>query len=239
MERYRVKADHKTWNDKGPDLLRKGDNALKEVRARLDGRNGHLYVRRGDERDKGEWRGPLTKGDALDITKYWIAHHREPLLSIGQKHEGDDKVEVVVSARFENVERVPLAHCTKPTEELHSLVHHQFPKVIHSGGFYYREVDGAPGVWSDHAWGTAIDESQNLPKGVKNDEVFDWQARMAQSGNINPDYILGSNNGKVVQASAPDYRVRASKSSTTHLWHVHTSQVDHDGRKPPRNPMVP
>ncbi len=236
MDRFRVKAAHKTWGDKGPDLLRKDANAIRAMRAVLGGRVEGLFVRRSDEGDKGEWQGPFDKGNVMDLFKFWTTNHKKQLFAVGEKQGSG--ISPVAQATYEHVPIVPLANCSKDTEELHSLIHYQFDKAIHSGGFLFRQVSGST-AWSDHAWGTAIDESQNTEKGVTNDEVFDWQARMAQSGNINPDYILGSRDGKVVQAVAPDYEVEPSSAASSHLWHCHTSQVDHDGRKPPRNPMFP
>ena len=264
MDRFRVKAAQKEWTDKGPDLLRTNTSAVKAMRAVIGPKHEGLFVRRADVPGGGSWGAKLTKGDVMDLFRYWVLHHVQTycLLSpsvlrgrdidrhrgfthgfllreefdVGAEHGGE--VVVLARATYEDVPLVPLANCTKDTEALHSLVHYQFPLAIHSGGFYYRQIAGST-AWSDHAWGTAIDESQAAAKGFFNDETFDWEARMAQTGNINPDYILGSKDGEVVQCVAPDYRVEPSSAASSHLWHVHTSQVDHDGRRPTRNPMVP
>lgn len=236
VERYQVKAAFKDWNDPGPDLLRKDLNAVRALRSLIGPRADGLYLRRKDGDDTTDWVGPRTKGEVMDVFRHWQTNGDRPEFVVATKDNGTFDPFAQVRKRI--VPLLPMDHCTQETIVMHSLVHARFPDVIHSGGFLYRQIDGST-AWSDHAWGTATDESKNDAAGQTNDETFDWLVRMAQSGNMDYDYALGSSNGNVVQCSAPDYRVEPSSAASSHLWHCHISQVDHDGRKPPRNPMVP
>jgi hypothetical protein len=235
MNRYRVRAAHKKWTDRGPDLLRTRDNAIQAARAVMAGHEGPWHTRKRKGSERREWSEGMSRADALDRLRAW-KHDGTDIFELGVSDK-DGKVSAVAVVKHEDVKVVELAHCTAQTVQGHSLIHHQFPNIVHSGGFFYRQVSGSSD-WSDHAWGTGTDDTHNPSKGVSNDEVTDWLARMGQSRNIEFDYALGSRDGKVVAVQAPDYNIEPSGAADSHLWHNHVSWVDHDGRKPPRNPMV-
>lgn len=232
MDYYRVRAAHKTWTDKGPDLLRPMTNALAATR---DIMRDHTGFSTRWERTDGtltDWQ-KASRAQVVARFRAWVKSGTETF-QVGDREGGD--VAPLVVVKHERVRKADLAHCSPATERVHSLFRHQWPDSIFSGGFLYRQVDGST-AWSDHAWGTALDESQNEKKGVRNDETFDWIARMGREGCVEYDYALGSRDGKVMAASAPGYDPRPSSAASSHLWHVHISVVDHDGAKPPRNPM--
>jgi hypothetical protein len=173
------------------------------------------------------WRA-ATRAQVLTRVTTWM---RDPF-EVFQVAKGKDH-ELLAVVKHERVAFMDLAHCSRETSVLWSLVHHQFPQVILSGAFFFRQVANSDD-WSDHAWGTAIDTS---PRGMTNDELFDWVVRTCRERIVDADYIIGSIDGKVRSASAPGFDIVPSGAAVSHTWHVHTSVVDHDGAKPPRNPM--
>ena len=142
---------------------------------------------------------------------------------------GEDSPKPSYIVRFEEVPVLNLDDCSKATIELHSLVHHQYLKVEHSGDFLVKKIVGSD-WWSDRSWGTALDESPR--DGMPNDALFDWEVRMLRTGNAEADYIIGSLEGSVMEASAPDWTISPSDAANSHTWHVHTSVEDHNGVKP-------
>lgn len=234
--RFRVRRAALTWQHRGADLLRTEEHARKALRGQLGHAMDGWYVRKAsDTGDKGEWSGPMTRADVLDAYDAW--QQRNVKFQVGRM--GQVHPEMTHEVLAVEIDVVALPHCTPATNLAHALVNAQFPDVIDSGAFLYRQIDGSS-AWSDHAWGTALDESQNVKAKppVLNDAVFDWVARMGRSGDMEYDYALGSRQGDVMQVTAPDFNVEPSGAASSHLWHVHISVVDHDGRKPPRNPMV-
>lgn len=223
MLRYRVRSGAKTFRDPGPDLLRTRPNARRQVRSVLGDRKGGWFTR-VDGREDGEWKGPMSKADAVAKFDAWKAPLGEFLF--GQKD--GRKIEAQAVCRVENVRELEVPNCSQGVSTNWSLAKHQFPDCVFAGGYVYKQILGT-NEWSDHAWGDAVDET---PK--DNDALFDWNTRMARSGNMDYDYLLGSRKGKVVQSSAPDFDVEPSSAASSHLWHNHMSVIDHDGRKPPR-----
>lgn len=231
MNRYRVRRAGQPWTAEGPDLLRKRANARGTLRALL-GRPSPTgwFVRKEDaEGNRTEWIGPMPKVEALEKFDAWEG--ARPIIQFGRVDDGEVRAKVVV--KLEDVPLLPLPNCSPETRELHSLVHYQFPKVVHSGDYLYRQIKGSD-WWSDHAYGTALDESPR--DGMPNDDLFTWEVRMFRSGNADsPDgYVIGSIKGRVMEASWPDWSIEPSDAASSHTWHVHTSLRDHDGVKPPR-----
>lgn len=225
-DRFRVRGMNHQYNEPGPDLLREQGNARARVRAliaqRHDGWTAVAVKADGTRLPQTE---PMSKAEALDVFDHW-AH--EPTATLVLSHRG----EPAIGARYERVEKIETPNCSPDTVLNRSLIAHQFPHARYAGGYVYRTVKDSES-WSDHAWGTAIDDSENPPDPT-NDELTDWCARMGRAGCMHFDYLLGSEHGKVVQVSAPDYAAEPSTAASSHLWHVHMSVVDHDGRKPPR-----
>jgi hypothetical protein len=159
---------------------------------------------------------------------------------LGQLGHGDGKA--TIELRAEAVPVPDLVNSTGRAETTHALVRHQFPDVRFSGCFCCKQFNhdcNAPAVpnvgWSDHSWGDAVDETENQPAGVFNDDVFDWAHRMAKAGLLPVEQVIGSRNGREVTASAPDWRVGLFDSTPTqgsHLFHVHLSCRKHEGKPP-------
>lgn len=242
---YRVRSDAKTWTDNGPDLLRPHRNAQRAVMALVGdaGMGGQLFTRRSAADGLTEWAAAPNRATAMDRWRAWTRGASDgDTFQIGAKATPRSRMRLLAVTRYDKVAKVDIAHCSPATVRIHSLVRHQFPKSIPSGGFLYRPVEGArqpdgSAYWSDHAWGTALDESMNAKEGVSNDEITSWVSRMGREGCIEYDYALGSIDGKVKSMSAPGYELKPSSAAISHTWHVHISVQDHDGRKPPRNPM--
>lgn len=233
MDYYRVRAGHKAWTDKGPDLLRPPANAKQALRGIIADHDG-LQTRFSKDRDAWTDWNRANKSKVLDRLTAWM-HDRDGSFQVGVAGPGD-KVEVVAVVKFERVPYIDLPHCSRSTSVDWSLTSYHFGKnVVLSGAFYYRQIAGSTD-WSDHAWGTATD---NSPKGISNDTLFDWKVRMYRERCMDCDYVLGSLKGEVKSASAPDFDIRPSGAAVSHTWHVHSSIVDHDGAKPARNPMFP
>lgn len=231
INRYRFKAAPKNWTDPGPDLLRPEANARQMLSAALGNKllDG-WYVRKNRNVVKGKWNGPLRRFEVMELFDSWGTQTVEFIVGREKPGKGPEALYVV---RREVVKIDSISNCSPGTSLVHSLIHKQFPRIKLSGAYVYKQISGSSS-WSDHAWGTAIDETESPPQPT-NDETLDWVSRMGQSGLMDYDYALGSRNGRVVQASAPDFRVVSSSASSSHLWHVHISIVDHNGAKPPRS----
>ena len=216
LHRFRVRAGSKTWNDPGPDLLRPVENAQEQLRTLLRPFDGQKLQYRVDD---GPWLDPRSKREILTV----MGEGQYTSLRVAR---GDV---IVAAVRHEEVEKLPVSNCSVGVSVQWSLLKHQFPAIVFAGGYVYKET--FPGYWSDHAYGDAFDGTHKPPT-VVNDDVFDWLVRMARSGCIRFSYVLGSRNGNVVSASAPDYEVVPSNASDSHTWHCHVSVIDHDGEKP-------
>jgi hypothetical protein len=230
LKRYQVKAESKDWGDKGPDLLRMKDNARRQLKNNLGDKTQGWHVR--TEAPDGTWRdwdGPMSKADALERFDGWSPGDDGQRIQYGRKQ--NEKIEPAHSVRFEKVKDLELAGCTEATEKAHSLVQHAFPAAIFAGGYVCKTYNNDPNAdWSDHAWGTAVDETEN-PPAAKNEAVGDWCARMCSSGNMEADYILSSRGGVAGGYYAPDWDWDPG-AADSHEWHTHLSIVDHDGKDP-------
>lgn len=202
----------------GSDLLRQRASARRVLAASLTDKPPRMFVKIGD----GVWREAGGKVAVMDRFDGWQAG---ATFKVGLKKDG--KIRVIETVGRENVKLLSLSNCSPGTELVWSLIKHRFPGVVFGGGYVYKET--SPGVWSDHAWGTAVDATTY----AQNDEVTDWVARMARAGAMNFDYALGSRDGRVVIVYH-DGDIALSQASSSHEWHNHISVVDHDGRKPPR-----
>lgn len=223
VSRWRVSSPSKKWTDPGPDLLRLRKGAVKQAQSLLPRLGLRVEVNR---HDGAGWVRILRK----DLPKE-ISERGPKDLTIAQVKLNGERVKRAV-VRREKVVLKDLYNCSSDTILAHSLVEHQFPGIKFAGGYVY--PDYQPGGWSDHAWGTAIDETANTSIGQTNDDVFNWVARMGQSGDLKYDYALGSRKGSVVQATSySNYEVVPSGADSSHLWHVHISVVNHHGAAPP------
>lgn len=220
ITRFRTKTPDKVWGAKGPDLLRSRANAGVKLGSAIHDKSG-LYVKLGalkPWRRVGSPAKVLELFDKTDVRDFTVGAPR------------DGKTKAIYQVRRERVPYKVLSNCSPATSRAWSLTSFAFPNSRFAGGYVWKQVSGSAS-WSDHAWGTAFD----ITSGANNDAVTDWLARMAKEGLIDFDYALGSrdNETKVVQVSGGG-SVSPSSASDSHLWHVHVSVVDHDGRKPPR-----
>jgi hypothetical protein len=153
-------------------------------------------------------------------------------VGVGTKNEVPESPRVYL--RREVIRIRPLDDCSPETVLAHSLIAHAWYErgVVFAGGYVWKQVAGSDD-WSDHAWGTAIDESCSRAPAGTNDALTDWIARMAAAGLLEFDYALGSRDGSVVYV-AGDGSIRPSGADRSHLWHVHVSVIDHGGAKPSR-----
>lgn len=235
-ERFRVKAISKDWGDPGPDLLRFKRNARDQLRSLLGERGaGWWCSRERDENIWAEWKGPLTKQELLAVFDKWNPTSDMRRFRVGRR---DDVISLKFIVRMERILIKDIANVVPSVELNSALVDHQFPGIIHSGDFVCKRYNGSndPRVgWSDHAHGDAYDRTHDPSRGVHNDDVFDWQRRMAISGNMKLAYVIGSQNGREVKTSAPDWDIRnydETPTSGSHLWHNHGSVDDNEGAKP-------
>lgn len=230
MDRYRLRRAGQMTNSRGPDLLRLRGNVHRGLKAALGEPRGGWYTRKAGKGITTEWVGPLTKAQVVERFAAW-RHVDLDQFIVGRKRPGATP-EARIFVEFEGVPRLALANSSPATETFWSLLKHQFQGIKFAGAYVFKET--SPGFWSDHAWGTAVDGTENPPADVQNDETTDWSRRMALSGNVEFDYLLGSRRGEVVKVVAPDFDVEPSGASSSHEWHIHVSVTDHDGSKPPR-----
>lgn len=229
IDRFRVHGNGKSFNDAGPDLLRTRTNARRQVSADMGPlvHDGWCVRRIADDGSKTEWSSPMSKHDALVKFDNWKLLAFEFVLGREDAH-GAVVGHIVV--KHEEVRIIDTPDCGSETILGRSLIEHQFRGIKFVGGYVYKQIDGSSS-WSDHAYGDAIDEAQNPPY-VHNDDVTGWCARMGAAGQMDFDYALGSRDGHVVEVVAPDFHITPSTASTSHLWHVHISFVNHHGVKP-------
>jgi hypothetical protein len=227
MDRFRVKAPSKKWTDKGPDLLRNKMNAIEQAMDLLD--DGNFFAR--TKRLVGWWNAsPI--GGRRDISRYL---ERE-LSSLANKRSIqvlDKKGEVQVEIRLEEVKVSSLNGATRAAEVGWGLISHQFPGIRFGGCFTCKHENNDPNAgWSDHAWGDALDATENKLRRVFNDAVFDWSRRMAMESQMEAEMMLGSAKGKVVSSRKAEGWDIDLGGASSHLWHVHISCHEHDGTPP-------
>lgn len=220
LKYYSVKGPTKRWSDHGPDLLMTRPDARRKLRDKIREKSGPFFYKIGNR----DFIKVETRAEVLDAFDSWRSEEYFKVAS-------GTKDSVVMTVRRYRVPFLELANCSPETSVVHSLIQFRFPGIKFAGGYVWKET--SPGVWSDHAWGTAVDETENPSAGVLNDDVTDWVARMRRAGFMQFDYALGSRRGDVVIVRS-DGSISPSSASDSHLWHVHVSVVDHDGRKPPR-----
>lgn len=223
IHRFRVRTPDQGWEVHGPDLLRTKPNAARTMLDMVP-RHRKIEVRYGAL----DWR-PVKRGDLLATFDGWKGANLFVVAVLGRVTGRRHVVSVVQHVEVPLLDLGPEE--SGSTKQAWSLFKAQYPAARFGGAYVYKET--SPGYWSDHAWGTAVDVTENRPEGVTNDAVTSWASRMAASGNLVFDYALGSMGGRVVQVNA-NGGIVPSGAADSHLWHVHVSVIDHDGRKPPR-----
>ena len=233
MQRFQVKAKQKAWDEKGPDLLRTKPDAIVAAVGALKVK-GPWYWRK--LQPSGEWFAWREIGDRAEVTE-WL-HTSLEGLSDGQMSQlglGSQKgLEPDVALRGRYIPIPDLDNATPRAELTHGLVRARFPDIKFAGCFVCKRYNDSndPSVgFSDHAWGDAVDETENQPAGVDNDAVTDWCLRMAQAGLMPVEQVLGSARGKVYSWVAPDFHPVAT-NIPSHTWHVHLSCIRHTGTPP-------
>jgi hypothetical protein len=238
MQRYQVRTKEKTWDVPGPDLLRTRPNAIIQAVDLLKIK-GPWYWRK--LRPDGEWFEWRLIGDREEVA-VWLKDSLQglddgQLSQLGRKvklGKGNGDIEPEVVLRGRNVPIPDLVSATPRAEMTHGLVRARFPDIRFAGCFVCKRYNDSqdPSVgFSDHAWGDAVDETENQAAGIRNDDVTDWCVRMAREDLIPIEQIIGSVNGVVTTFEAPGFgAVRGGPSS--HTWHVHISCVQHTGTPP-------
>lgn len=221
LKYFSIKGPNRRWSDKGPDLMMKRKVVRSRVRDKVRSASPPFFYRIGDR----DWVEVDSVAGLLDAFDEWHAPNSLFKVASGERSN------VLFAVKPHVVPYLALDNCSPDTSVVHSLIQYRFPGIKFSGGYVWKQT--SPGIWSDHAWGTAVDETENPRAGVFNDKVTDWVARMRRMGYMDFDYALGSRNGTVVIVRS-DGTIEPSGASQSHLWHVHVSVVDHDGREPPR-----
>lgn len=232
LNRYQVKTKAKVWNDPGPDLLRTKDSAIAQAVELLEV-GGPWDWRK--QRADGTWFDWKTIGDRRDVKAFLDeVLPTQSQLQVGQLGRATatgTEPKVIIRAR--HIDVPDLTGGTARAETTHALVRTRFPDIKFAGCYVCKRIEGTS-LWSDHAWGDAVDETENAPAGVHNDDVTDWCVRMAKAGLMPIAQVLGSANGKVVNAEASTgWVVRPGGADDSHLWHVHMSCRIHAGETPP------
>jgi hypothetical protein len=237
MRRYQVALEGKDWDSRGPDLLRRRENAVDATLELCRDRRETWVGRVIRTKAAGvEWQ-TIGKRRRLEA---WLSDALESApagsrIQVGFRRWDDVVVRAVVRTR--EVEIAELVGANAGVEITNALLAAAFPTSIFAGGFVCKQIDGSSS-WSDHAWGDAGDRTQNEPK-APNDALTDWLARMAATGNVPiapAGYLLGSKDGRVVEAKrrvVGSWALTPSSASSSHLWHVHYSTRDHNGARPP------
>lgn len=239
MRRYQTKrGPEQSFEEAGPDLLRTREHALDHVgkwlpklrpRVRYLGRriaaNGHAYPWReiGGRHHALEW-----LEDALAV----IGDRAVAQLAREPKGHGRGGPEVVAVCRAREITVPDLDNATPAVEIANALYATAFPSSLFAGAFVCKQISGT-GDWSDHAWGDALDRTEG--PSAPNDAMTDWAARMAAGGDLTAAQILGSSNGRVVEARwriIGAWRLLPSSASSSHLWHNHLSCREHTGVPP-------
>lgn len=219
--RFIVRSDDQDWNDKGPDLFRKFDNAVAVAKRTLPSWGAGRYACRVDD---GKWQH-ITKAEVDDKLK-----HTDNQLIVGYRKLNKDYVPTGVVRKIP-IDVNPIVNASPGCALVYALAKKRYP-VVQFGGAYVWKLS-YPGYYSDHAWGDAVDCTSNPEHGLYNGELTDWIARMAQSGNLEFDYLLGAQNGRVVKCErATGYAIQASNADRSHLWHTHVSVRTHNGARP-------
>ncbi len=238
MQRYQVRQHSKEWNDKGPDLLHTRRSAIERTVDLLGDAGPWHWRKRGTG---GAWMPWRKLGDRQAVG-VWL-EEALPGFNDGQmgqlaRPSGANLMVQTVAIRAAQVAVPDLANATGRAEITHGLVRHAFGDIRFAGCSVCKRYGGStdPRVgFSDHAWGDAVDESENKPAGVHNDDVTDWCLRMAIERLLPVEQVIGSRNGHEVEASAPDFHVGPyddTPTAGTHLWHVHLSCRRHEGIPP-------
>lgn len=242
MLRYQVKTPHHDgWNAPGPDLLRPRWSVLDRTREILPNPGpweARKLLRTGIWTNWREIGNRTDVGDYLQVALPTL--HDNQLLQVGRP-VGPGPYSKPVTIRAQVIGVPDLQNATPAAETAHALVRTRFPDVLFAGCYVCKRFNGSsdPGVgWSDHAWGDAIDEAQNLPAGVHNDDVFSWSVRMSRERLWVMEQAIGSRNDRTVTAEAPDWLVvdydgdPDRDPGNSHLWHTHLSCHRHTGRPP-------
>ena len=160
----------------------------------------------------------------------WLRQTLDVLCDDATAQIANEAKNVRVLIRSQRFDVLGLTSATADAEVAWSLVRQRFPRVRFGGCFVCKRISGSYS-WSDHAWGDAVDATENTTAGVRNDDVFDWVLRMAKERLLPAELIIGSRNGRVVSAEAPYWNVVAG-GDKSHLWHVHISCTRHSGTPP-------
>lgn len=229
MRRYRVRSANKKWSDRGPDLLRTRSNAVEQVQATLSG-TAPFSVRK--RRNLGRWWKPQRVGSKQNVAKY--LNENLTTLSAGQVLQVlDSEGRVRTLVRAEAVEVKNFANATGKAEVVWALFSYQFRGARFGGIYACKRKNGDPNAnWSVHAWGDAVDISENRLRRVYNDDLFDWGRRMAMENLLPVELGIGSRNGVVVSTREAERWTLDVGGTDSHKWHNHWECRERTGTPP-------
>lgn len=208
MKRFRVKDGAKEWSDKGPDLLRKRDQARDQMREIVPDGDDLYYQTSKQAGGWWEWKGPKAgRGKLLEEWDGWADAPAFDKQRFRVKRHANGDVTAVSEAHLITVGQYGSA--TDRAEEAWALYNRKWPETTFAGIYVCKPYS--------HGYGDAVDVSYG-----PTEKVFDWGVRMARSGNIVAEQIIGTQDGKVErEAWAPDFAFESYGGNGSHLWHVH------------------
>jgi len=233
LKRFRVRAPSKDYGDAGPDLLRTGENAERQMADLMGRAKTGFYLQRNPPGEKQDWTDwsdkPLARGAVLREIDEWQKNAGDGAkLRVGRRKDG--KPQTRVEALVVAVKEVAIG-VNDGAQRVADLARAQFGTDV--GGFSCREYNNVPGSgWSDHAWKDAVDLDVNAGSPGRNDVLTDWLVRMGREGLLGGcAQLIGSRGGKVGAFYEPGYAWRAG-GPPSHLTHVHASFKQHYGADP-------
>jgi hypothetical protein len=124
-----------------------------------------------------------------------------------KRHTGGD---VTATAEAQLISVVQHGSATDRADQTWACYDRAFPETTFAGIYVCKPYS--------HGYGDAVDISYGpTPK------VFDWGIRMAKSGNLVAEQIIGTQDGKTEREAWRDtgYQIESYGGNGSHLWHVH------------------
>lgn len=226
LERVQVKPTGKEWSDKGPDMLRKRDNAWRAINRSLRWRSG-WWVRKSIKGGWSDWKGPFLRSGVEEAYHDWNSDE----FQIGRRMLG--KVRVRIRARAISIHVVDYPDASPAANITAALMLAGTAGTTFAGIFACKDVENHMPPWpgvqpSNHAWGDAVDITGNTTV------VTDYAIRMAKEDQIPIVQVLGTLDGRSVINASDDtnWQIRLGGADSSHLWHCHMDNHIHSGTPP-------
>jgi len=173
----------------------------------------------------GDWSRELTRDGVLARFGSWPRPFDRARFRVGRGAPGAVSVLRVVRVAIMRAPTYPGG--TDASDVMGALFQRSHPRMVFAGCFVCKGVVGHPGLWSQHAWGRAVDWSAaNLPGaevGPANAACTDWAVRMGRLGQLPGHEVIGRAGNAVVYASTDtEWEVKPGGDSS-HLFHTHVS----------------